>query len=219
MRYAAPVLLLASLGVVLLLYAAGGFGDRELPGTASARAAEKKGEKPAGLPPLVVDKGAPLLLDGPPEQQPPDVPEGPVADNIACFVCHTNYEEEPFAVEHAKADVGCIECHGKSFAHRDDEDNITPPDVMYWPEKIASNCEQCHEEHIAPAVEVIVRWQERCPKKTDPEKIVCTDCHGEHRLKFRTVWWERKTGKLVIRQQGERIKVAPDLTKKEPKEK
>ena len=73
---------------------------------------------------------------------------------------------------------------------------------MYPPEAIAEKCAECHEEHDAPAVEVIARWQERCPKKTDPSTIVCTDCHGDHRLKIRTVRWNKKTRKLIINKEA-----------------
>jgi formate-dependent nitrite reductase cytochrome c552 subunit len=149
----------------------------------------------AAPPPLVVDKDAPLLLDDPPEEPGPEMPD----ENQACYVCHTNYEEEPLAVWHGEEDVACIDCHGKSFAHRNDEDNITPPDVMYPPEKIAKKCAECHETHDAPAVEVIALWQQRCPEKTDPKSIVCTDCHGQHRLKLRTVRWNKRTGELIVR--------------------
>jgi len=162
-------------------------------------------------PPLVVDKDAPLLLDDAPAEEPKDEI---LADNEACYVCHTNYKEEEFVVWHAQGDVGCTDCHGKSFAHRNDEDNITPPDKMYAPEDIEKDCcAECHDEHDVPAVEVIARWQERCPAKTDPKTIVCTDCHGQHRLAFRTVWWDKKTGELIIRKEGELIKRAEDLEK------
>lgn len=223
MKYHVWVVLFASLGIAAVVYTVSDLGDRRLPIPAGAEAAEKEnpkgGEKSNGLPPLVVDKGTPLLLKDPPKKDPLDVPEGPVADNTACYCCHTNYEEEPFAISHAKGDVGCMECHGKSYEHRDDEDNVTPPDVMFPPEKIASNCEPCHDTHDAAAEKVIARWQERCPAKTDPKKIVCTDCHGQHRLEFRTVWWDKNTRKLIIRDEGQRIKVAPDLSNKNSEDK
>ena len=193
MKRRAWIVLSAVTGIAAAVYFAG------------AQAAEKEGEKKGGLPPLVVDKDAPLLLDEPAEKPPAD---GPAADNTACFCCHTNYEEESFAAAHAAEDVGCIECHGKSHAHRDDEDNVTPPEVMYPPDKIAANCAKCHEEHNAPAHEVIVRWQQRCPAKTDPKQLVCTDCHGEHRLKIRTVRWDKHTGKLLMRKQDQTSETA-----------
>lgn len=135
-----------------------------------------------------------------------------LADNSACYVCHGNYQEEPFALSHAKEDVGCVDCHGESDDHRNDEDNITPPDTMYAAADIEPACAKCHETHDAPAAKVIARWQERCPAKTDPKTLVCTDCHGEHRLKFRTVWWNKKTGELAVRKAGQRTKAAVDLT-------
>ena len=162
----------------------------------ATRGAEKDPDKKAGgPPPLRVDRSAPLLLDESGGTKEP--PQGPVADNLACYCCHANYKEEPFAQEHAKANVGCVKCHGESYAHRNDEDNITPPDVMFPPERIAQACKPCHDGHDAPAVKVIARWREQCPEKTDPEGIVCTDCHGRHRLPARQVRWDKKTGKLL----------------------
>ena len=169
-------------------------GGRELAAVSFAQASEKdKAKKP--LPRLKVDKSAPLLLGKPIAAEKPLA--GPVADNLACYCCHANYKEEPLAHLHAKADVGCVKCHGESHAHRNDEDNITPPEVMIPLGRIAEACKACHDEHDAPAAKVIARWQQRCPEKTDPGKLVCTDCHGQHRLKARQVRWDKKTGKLI----------------------
>ena len=165
------------------------------------------GQSVAAAPPLSIDD----LLD----EELPEAPKGEdrvLADNGACFVCHGNYQEEPLALWHAKEDVGCADCHGESHEHRNDEDNITPPDKMFAAEDIQVLCARCHETHDAPASEVIARWQERCPAKTDPKKLVCTDCHGKHRLAFRTVWWNKKTGELIVRKEGQRTKTAKDLT-------
>jgi hypothetical protein len=159
----------------------------------------------------------PLSLEGLLDEKLPEAPEvdpDVKVDNSACYVCHENYNGEELVLQHAKEEVGCIDCHGKSSEHRDDEDNITPPDEMYGPGDIGKQCGECHEQHDADAVKVIGRWQERCPAKTDPKTIVCTDCHGTHRLRFRTVWWDKKTRKLIIRKEGQRTKVAPDLTRK-----
>ena len=97
-------------------------------------AAEKK---PGGLPPLKVGKDAPPLLD---ESAKPKVAakqhSGPVADNQSCLVCHTNYQGETMAVSHAQGNVGCVACHGQSLAHCNDEDNVTPPDIIYPANKI-----------------------------------------------------------------------------------
>ena len=133
-------------------------------------------------------------------------------DNFACYVCHGNYDGEELVAEHGKEEVGCVDCHGQSIEHRNDEDNITPPDKMYALDQVDDMCSECHDMHDAPARKVLERWQERCPKKTSPKEVVCTDCHFHHRLKFRTVWWDKKTGELIIRKEGERTKPAEDTT-------
>ena len=146
----------------------------------------------------------PLSLDGFMDEKLPEAPKEKVklkVDNFACYVCHGNYDGEELVVSHGKEGTGCIDCHGKSYAHRNDEDNITPPDKMYPLEAVDKMCGDCHDEHIAPAREVILRWQERCPEKTDPQGIVCTDCHYQHRLKRRTVVWNKKTGEVILRQE------------------
>ncbi len=150
------------------------------------------------LPPLVVDAETPLLLDDPPETE-STRPAQPTtgADNSACFVCHANYREEALAVRHARADVGCVACHGQSFAHRNDENNTTPPDKMIPADAIDKACRMCHTSHDVSAAKVVMHWKRRGIDKNDAASIVCTDCHGEHRLKIRTVRWNKKTGKLI----------------------
>ena len=181
-----------SVAVVILVLGgalAVGFGSRMVfPAGAHAAESNAAGQaKPAPkLPPLVVDKSTPLLLGGSSEKPKAKEPDY-MSINPACFVCHNNYTEETLVKQHAKEKVGCIDCHGQSFAHRDDEDNITPPDTMYPLEKIDAACQKCHETHDAPAKKVLTRWQERCPQKKDFAGIVCTDCHGGHRLEKRTV--------------------------------
>ena len=181
---------------------------------AIAIAAEKEEKKSGGPPPLKVDKGAPLLLDEPAKKDSSNLPEGPVADNSACHVCHTNYQEESLAVTHANANVGCVKCHGQSLDHRNDEDNVTPPDKIYPAAKIDAACHKCHEDHNVPAAKVVAQWKKRCPAKTDPSQIVCTDCHGDHRLKVRTVQWDKETRKLLSHKSSDGKKPAHDGKKK-----
>jgi hypothetical protein len=162
----------------------------------------------------------PLSLEGFMDEKLPEAPEAKPklkVDNSACYVCHGNYDGEELVVTHGMEDVSCMDCHGKSLAHRDDEDNITPPDKMFALDAIDSMCADCHDTHDAPARKVVERWQERCPAKTDVKELVCTDCHFQHRLAFRTVWWDKKTGELVIRKEGQRTKKAVDLTKPDSK--
>ena len=132
-----------------------------------------------------------LLLDEPPTQELPP-PEGPVADNSRCHVCHMNYAEEELAVLHARANIGCEQCHGPSDAHCGDEDNVTPPDIMYPLEKINPSCMACH-----PKESIDIQEHEPFFDGTAPDKKYCTDCHGNHRLNYRTRRWDKSTGELV----------------------
>jgi len=123
-------------------------------------------------------------------------PTAPSADK-ACFVCHANFDGEKLARKHADSraaklarenedhlrppsqrpkKAGCAGCHGPSFAHRSDEDNVTTPDVMFTRGEVPALCLQCHVRH------------EPEKKKDDgegppPPNPVCTDCHGRHRAK------------------------------------
>jgi hypothetical protein len=200
--------MLASLAMALGIIGVGKLIDREGPWTTAAQAAapvSPAGAKPSALPALEVKKDAPLLLlDEPAKPKAGSKPgeKKKVADNESCYVCHGDYREEPMAQSHAKENIGCIKCHGESHAHRDDEDNITPPDIMFAHEQIDPACAKCHEDHNAPARKVIARWQQRCPQKSDPRQVVCTDCHGQHRRPFRTVVWDKKTGKVLMQKEA-----------------
>ena len=202
----------------------------ELRVTASA---ESESQAASGLPPLVVDTSEPLLLDEPTEEQVATAVTPAATENMACFVCHANYRGEFLAESHAKANIGCINCHGDSFAHRNDENNTTPPEIMYSAERIDPFCQGCHDTHDIPPKKIIARWIEQKAKKpdatcqgchkdddvppekvvgrwkerdrgeSDPAAIVCTDCHGDHRMKVRTVIWDKKTGKLLRTNRGD----------------
>lgn len=142
----------------------------------------------------------PLSLEGFMDEALPEAPADAVklkVDNGACYVCHGNYREDELAIAHGMQEISCINCHGDSFDHRNDEDNITPPDKMFARDKVDALCSGCHEEHIAEPALVVKRWLERCPDKKDARDLVCTDCHFDHRLKMRTVRWNKKTGKLL----------------------
>jgi hypothetical protein len=177
----------------------GSLNERKVAAAEANPEAGEDAEKSSGLSPLVVDTGAPLLLNEPVETESPSFEKTAeaIADNSACFVCHANYAEEPLARDHAKAGIGCLDCHGDSFPHRNDENNTTPPDIIYPADRIAPSCRECHATHDVPAVEVIALYLKRCPSKRDPTKVLCTDCHGEHRLEVRTVRWDKETRKLI----------------------
>lgn len=117
-------------------------------------------------------------------------PKGDVADNSRCHVCHINYADEELAIVHAKANIGCEECHGSSNAHCSDENNITAPDIMYPTEHVSEFCFSCH-----PAEKLSEVHGPVLPGL--PEEKTCTDCHGEHRLGYRTQHWDKSTGRLL----------------------
>jgi formate-dependent nitrite reductase cytochrome c552 subunit len=162
--------------------------------TACVLAALADEQQKSSPPPLIVDTSSPLLLDEPAKD--PKKKKHTV-NNGACYVCHVNYEEEPLVGWHAEEGVGCVDCHGDSFAHRNDENNTTPPDKMIPAKQIDKACGECHDEHDVPAAKVITRLLQRCPEKAKSKNIVCTDCHGQHRLKLRTVVWNKETGELI----------------------
>jgi hypothetical protein len=135
------------------------------------------------------------------------------ADNSYCYVCHGNYEDEKLAAIHRDQGIGCVKCHGESVKHSGDEDNITPPEIMYPSSKIDAACAKCHDSHDAPAAKVIARWQQSCPGKTNAKDVTCTDCHGSHRLKVRTRRWDKATGKLIS-DDGVRMMEKPPAGKK-----
>jgi hypothetical protein len=111
------------------------------------------------------------------------------ADNSRCFVCHMNYMQEQLTVGHAKANIGCIQCHGASDAHIADESwasggNGTAPDIMYPLEKIDPSCVACHEvDKLTASKHAEYLLGELKDKKT------CVDCHGQHRMVIRRCKW------------------------------
>ncbi|HRZ35543.1 MAG TPA: cytochrome c3 family protein [Candidatus Paceibacterota bacterium] len=145
----------------------------------------------------------------PPTQTAPSEPPGPAADNSRCFVCHANYDfkDEQLALTHAKANVGCVKCHGESSRHSADEDGFTPPDRMFPKSHIRFNCLGCHD--WMKLVDSDKSRQDRSDPEDRPDhqsvldatarKKLCTDCHGDHRLGHRTRVWDKRTGILLRR--------------------
>ena len=151
---------------------------------------------PSKPPPLELDDAEPLRLD--PTPRPASTATSkPIADNSSCLVCHANFRKEGLAATHASNAVSCAACHGPSVAHRNDEANVIPPDRMFPVESIDASCARCHEGHDVEPRAVVKRFLERSAKQNDLKSLVCTSCHGEHRMAVRTVRWDRKTGKLV----------------------
>ncbi len=125
------------------------------------------------------------------------------ADNSYCIVCHIDLEDEELVDIHQPFGVGCETCHGMSMKHSADEDNLTPPEIMWSKHRINARCMTCHfrkdmlkkEEAAKEHKQVFARMEDpNC--KTNKQKH-CTECHGEHRIKNRTRVWDRETGKVV----------------------
>ena len=128
-----------------------------------------------------------LLLDG--GERRSAAPAGPVADNSRCFVCHLNYMQEDIAARHARANIGCANCHGNCDAHIADESwasggNGTAPGIMYPREKVNPFCMGCHPKDKMPAARHAA-FLAGAAKET-----YCTDCHGKHRLAQRRCKWK-----------------------------
>jgi hypothetical protein len=146
--------------------------------------------KPSGgdeEPLLLLDDEPPLLLDDGDEETPP---KGPVADNSRCHVCHLDYKKEKLARVHARAEIGCADCHGDSDAHIADESwadggNGTAPDTMFPKPKINPFCLECH-----PKDEIGKKKDHKKFFAGTVEEKYCTDCHGDHRLPERKCKWK-----------------------------
>jgi hypothetical protein len=114
----------------------------------------------------------------------------PLGPNAACYVCHMTFVDEPLAVTHLRAKITCIDCHGTSQGHANDEKiGATKPDIVIPRSQLNRACRKCHERHDVRPEEVIARWikrarsrQARPAGKPLRPPVVCTDCHGSHRV-------------------------------------
>jgi len=108
------------------------------------------------------------------------------ADNSECLICHADFKSESLATQHAKAGIGCFDCHGPSLDHGDDELNIMLPDVLFGRKEIPPFCTGCHEEKEHPKGEKYQKFMKKWSGKYRPngrvirDKSICTDCHGNH---------------------------------------
>ena len=120
----------------------------------------------------------------------PATGEAKVAPNDMCHVCHIPFAEEPLALIHAKEEVWCIECHGPSAKHMQDENvGATPPDITYKKNQVDRMCSKCHKASKHPEVMDDLRAMRLAQSAKAQSKIkgrlikpagVCTDCHGNH---------------------------------------
>ena len=138
---------------------------------------------------IPLDDEPPLLLDDALIPFVDQIDADAMEVNARCSVCHMNLMQEELVITHARAGMGCAECHGDSDAHIADESwasggNGTAPDVMYLREKINPFCLQCH----APGE--IDPWEHKAFFAGTEEEKFCTDCHGDHRLAERKCVWK-----------------------------
>ena len=123
--------------------------------------------------------------------------------NIFCSACHYGFSDEKLARTHELAGIGCERCHGESERHRSDENNITPPEIMYPKAKINPTCMMCHPRHDIRHVadhKVLLAGAKTVFDSADEggNQIYCIDCHApHHRINFRTVRWNKETGELL----------------------
>ena len=179
LRWALP----AGVLVAALIGVSSGAEKNDAPKPSAAAAGAAKPAAPQGDKKLSGQQPW-LLSDDDAEANPP--PAG-MADNSRCHVCHLNFAKEELAVTHARAKVGCANCHGASDAHIADESwtsggKGTPPDKMYLPAKVNAFCATCHEMSKSEA--------QKCPFPGLHDKKLCTDCHGKHHLAQRKCKWK-----------------------------
>ena len=112
---------------------------------------------------------------------------GSLGPNAGCYVCHTTFLREPLSRTHLKAKVGCVRCHGVSADHANDEDiGATKPDIRFRRVQVNGHCRTCHARHDVAPEAVVARWRGRRASQPTSRPavggIVCTDCHGQHRI-------------------------------------
>lgn len=155
--------------------------------TEAAHAASGSRTTPAEETPLLLLDDEPLLLAD--NNVLGNMPTGLLADNSRCHVCHMNYVQEEIALVHARANIGCADCHGSSDAHIADEswswgENGTPPEIMYHRDEINISCMKCHpKDQICPE-------EHKAFFDDVADQGSCTDCHGQHRLARRQCKWK-----------------------------
>jgi hypothetical protein len=108
------------------------------------------------------------------------------ADNRLCLVCHELLAKEEISHKHEVANLLCIDCHGRSRLHMEDEMLMTEADVLFGRTEVDPFCLSCHPDHKDPAkVEAFReewRGRDRPNGRAVTSSSICTDCHGTHNL-------------------------------------
>jgi len=168
--------------------------EKANPGPAGGSTSDGEGEEPLRL--GSPEAAALLGADFEPPEAVLEADPAKRVDNSRCLDCHVDFSIEELSVVHAAYGVGCEKCHGPSDAHSNDEDNITPPSIMYPRDLVVKACMACHPaEDLADEED---HWDVFAPKSGQPDQV-CTECHGEHSIATRDVHWNKRTGELIVR--------------------
>jgi len=124
--------------------------------------------------------------------------------NQFCAACHYAFGEEELALAHEQVGIGCERCHGESERHRSDEDNATPPEIMFPKDKINPTCMMCHPRHAiehVPSHNLLLAGAKTIfdsDSDAAASPMYCTTCHAkDHRINVRTIRWNKATGELL----------------------
>jgi hypothetical protein len=106
------------------------------------------------------------------------------ADNRLCLVCHELLATELISQKHEAKNILCIDCHGQSRLHMEDEMLMTRPDVLFGRTEVDPFCRGCHPGHKDPAkVQAFLdewRGRDRPNGRVVTSTSICMDCHGTH---------------------------------------
>jgi hypothetical protein len=191
------------MGSLLLIFAANCSFERKTTDETSLRQAEEISVGQQAKEETTKEETEEVSIEQQAEGKPAEerAEEKPFVANLFCSACHYAFSDEELALNHERVGIGCERCHGESERHRSDEDNITPPEIMYPKAKINPTCMMCHPrgniKHVSEHASLLAGAETIFDESTDPKQY-CTDCHGkEHRMNVRTIRWNKATGELL----------------------
>ena len=108
-------------------------------------------------------------------------------DNGFCYVCHEDLQDELISVSHEKKEILCVDCHGASSLHMEDEMLMTKPDYLHGRDEVEPFCKGCHARHEDQdkVEEFREKWlgRDRPNGRVVSSASICTDCHGLHNIR------------------------------------
>ena len=182
---------------ILLVFAASCSLEKQTMGDSGQKHIEERSDEQQVAPGAVSRASSPRFEGGTPSTR-----TGFVANEF-CSACHYGFSDEKLARTHELAGIGCERCHGESERHRSDENNATPPEIMYPRAKINPTCMMCHPRHEIRQVEshkALLAGAKTVFDSADKgsDQIYCTGCHAmHHRINVRTIRWNKETGELL----------------------